>query len=179
MLMWHTSPRVPDPHSHWINYVSSLTILILTSQHTYISTLMLPQPRLGSVFTPHLNMLNVYTASNACKWPSTASLNPESLLISHQTIFETVKVWSKQQSQMSQNQNTESRIYFRFLFSKYLLHLWCCENTASASFLKFFFWIQSSHMCFWRFCVLYWPLFPPLNLINRTALTLKTVELYY
>lgn len=42
--------------------------------------------------------------------------------------------------------------------------------------LKFFFWIQSSHMCFWRFCVLYWPPFPPLNLINRTALTLKTVS---
>lgn len=42
--------------------------------------------------------------------------------------------------------------------------------------LKFFFWIQSSHMCFWRFCVLYWPLFPPLNLINRTTLTLKTVS---
>ncbi len=92
----HTSPRVPNPQSHWINYVSSLTILILTSRHTYIHTLVLP--RLGSVFTPLLSiwtcrmftLLLTSTNNPGC----TASLNPASLLISHQTMSETVHVWS-------------------------------------------------------------------------------------
>lgn len=79
-VLWHTSPRVPDPHSHWINYVSSLTILILTSRRTYIRTLVLPQPRLGSAFTP---LLSIWTCRmfTLLLMTQAVSLNPPSLLI--------------------------------------------------------------------------------------------------
>lgn len=179
MLMWHTSPRVPDPHSHWINYVSSLTILILTSWHTYILALVLTQPRLGSVFTPHLNMQN---ASNARKWPSTASLNPGSLLISHRTMFETAKVWSYQQNSI-QNRNTQTVMEYQFrdAFVFYSLNVrsifgvvkWCL----SLPVFNFPFEFNPVTLCFLKVLCFVLTLFPPLNL-NRTALTLENYILH-
>lgn len=165
MLMWHTSPRVPDPHSHWINYVSSLTILILTSWHTYIRSLVLTQPRLGSIFTPHLNMQN---ASNACKWHSTASLNHGSLLISHQTVFETVKVWSYQQNS-SQNQNIQTVMEYQFrdAFVFYSLNVCSIFGVVKLclSLPVFHFPFEFNPVTFSKGLCFVFTLFPPLNYI--------------